>query len=57
MALSFMDSVQTLSRGDGRRWVLVRVRFLSELEMADGKGRAEKSEFEDQTRRESDFPV
>lgn len=52
-----MDSVYTLTRGDGRRCALVRVRFLSELEKAEGKGRAENSEFEDRSRRESDCTV
>lgn len=52
-----MDSVYTLSRGDGRRCALVRVRFLSELEKAEGKERAENSEFKDQSRRDSDYTV
>lgn len=36
---------------------LVRVRFLSELEKAEGKERAENSEFKDQSRRDSDYTV
>lgn len=36
---------------------MARVRILSELEKAEGKGRAENSEFEDQSRRESDYAV
>lgn len=57
MALPFMDLVQTLSREDGRRCVLVQVRFLSELEMAEGKGRAENSKLDNQSRIESDYVV
>lgn len=35
----------------------MRVRFLSELETAEGKGRGGNSEFEDRSRRESDCMV
>lgn len=49
--------LRTLSRGDGRRCALLRVRFLSELQMAEGKERAVNTGFEGQSRIQEDDQV